>query len=657
MKSIKTKFMLQFSVLIIFMLGVMAFTGIYYAGAALTEETQAGMSTFSVEIGKSIENEVGALMSELEFLANHPMISEEMSNEDFISFVESEAETREVDGFGLYDLNGDGVFYDSVEEKIVEDNISSEDFFQEALLKETFVMVHQLSTREEAVLMYVIPRIDRATEELDGVFITWRSLDTLKALVEDISYGLEGFAFLVSDSGLVINGNPNHTFDITLAEEDTMSQLLDTESGVIEYSQGQDGYMAVGTVISQSPFTVVISVEDESVMAGVNELRRVMLIIAGILILLAAGITYLISNAVSKPIVRITDRGQELSELVVRQSQDSKGNTKDEIGQLKLAFDKISDSLTHVVGDINDTADVVEDRTANLNTISEQISEKSDLITQAIDEIATGVGEQAEDIGGMMEDMNEFSRNIESEQSLIHEIDVLSQNMNQLKDQGMTKVQVLVDKTEDNKNIVNHINDVIMSTNDDAIRISEAVTMIESIADQTSLLALNATIEAARAGEHGRGFAIVADEVRKLAEESEKFAGEIKGITNGLTEKTKDSVGIMDEMVSFQEVQEDSVNETVTSFQGIAEQIIQLQQDLKTLLDSGEVMKDKKASIVSSIENLSAISEESAATSQNILGIVNEQSESIASIASETDYLKGLVRDLRDVINRFDVKM
>ncbi|WP_119167386.1 methyl-accepting chemotaxis protein [Algihabitans albus] len=81
-----------------------------------------------------------------------------------------------------------------------------------------------------------------------------------------------------------------------------------------------------------------------------------------------------------------------------------------------------------------------------------------------------------------------------------------------------------------------------------AEKIGTVVTLIQEIAEQTSLLALNATIEAMRAGDAGKGFAVVASEVKSLATQTAKATEEIGQQVGGMQSATKDSVAAIQEI-------------------------------------------------------------------------------------------------------------
>ncbi|MEA9391611.1 methyl-accepting chemotaxis protein [Acerihabitans sp. TG2] len=79
-------------------------------------------------------------------------------------------------------------------------------------------------------------------------------------------------------------------------------------------------------------------------------------------------------------------------------------------------------------------------------------------------------------------------------------------------------------------NVVQRVVATMHDIAESSSKVTQIITVIESIAFQTNILALNAAVEAARAGEQGRGFAVVAGEVRILAQRSASAAKEIKDL-------------------------------------------------------------------------------------------------------------------------------
>ncbi len=266
----------------------------------------------------------------------------------------------------------------------------------------------------------------------------------------------------------------------------------------------------------------------------------------------------------------------------------------------------------------------------------------------------------AEGATGQAHDTTEAAHNIEENSRTLEEmIDVLSdlreaiKNINSKKDEGKEALDGLQGLTESSKSEAVYVNKIIVETNESAESIFKASEMIQSIADQTNLLALNAAIEAARAGEAGKGFAVVAEEIRKLAEDSTKFTEEIRTIIDDLKEKSQSAVDRMQAVGKIVTEQDNQTKVTREKFDNIEDAVMVSNSIVEKVSERSKTMGEKNSQIISVIENLSAIAEENAATTEQASASVETQTMSINDISSASGNLAEIASELQNEVAHF----
>lgn len=262
---------------------------------------------------------------------------------------------------------------------------------------------------------------------------------------------------------------------------------------------------------------------------------------------------------------------------------------------------------------------------------------------------------QAEDMQKGAEAMQVMDNALTSNESIIKSLNSTIEEVSSAKEQGLTTILKLINATKELGTSSQNVHDVILDTNERALQISTASNMIKSISDQTNLLALNAAIEAARAGEAGKGFAVVAEEIRKLAEQSNQFTEEIQEIVQGLTAKVSETVDIMEVVGNTVAEQNNKVNETQEIFNLISSELDKNMSEMNNLNSSVKKLEVTKESLVGIIENLSALSEENAAATQESSEALNSQLYSSQEVASASASLAELAQDMIEMINKFKI--
>ncbi len=216
-------------------------------------------------------------------------------------------------------------------------------------------------------------------------------------------------------------------------------------------------------------------------------------------------------------------------------------------GDMTLRGKVTSDALGNVVDSVNYMLDNFTKVLERVRKGAIDVSSSANEILVASEQMLNGAVQQDQEITNtssaveeLTVSMKQVSNNAEaSAEAARRALDAAEQGNRAVRDtlDGMQRIRASVQATAKK----------IKSLGDRSLEISEIISVINDITEQTNLLALNAAIEAARAGEAGRGFAVVADEVRKLAEHSRNATKDIAALIKAIQAETNEAVVVMEE--------------------------------------------------------------------------------------------------------------
>ena len=389
---------------------------------------------------------------------------------------------------------------------------------------------------------------------------------------------------------------------------------------------------------------------DEEITAKVITFTIIIIIF---MVLAGVGVVF-ISQPIAVAVQRARGQLDDLAQGDLTISVDGRLlKRKDEIGLMAKSMQGLMDKLKNVVGSVKQSSEVLTAASQDLDDFAGGTRITADEISRAVGDISQGAVSQSEEIEAATLHVGEMGTNIQQIVSKVEMLHSTSEHMEQSKADAETIIVELEESSQRTVDSVKSIEKQVNLTDESVSKIKQAVTLISSIAEETNLLSLNASIEAARAGEAGKGFAVVAKEIQKLADESNRSAATIADVIQNLAVESKNTVGAMNRMNAIIDEQQQKLLETKNKFSDVSEGIQSSMKEIAEIRTDSESCDEYRIKVTDVIQNLSAVSEENAASTEETMASMDELNTTMTVLKEKSDELGALAHQMEQELEFF----
>lgn len=482
--------------------------------------------------------------------------------------------------------------------------------------------------------------------------ISYQFIDALKAddIEQTLFIGDERFISSIIDE----KGKRNEG---TKAEPEIWEQVKagnDYKASGVEI-QGEKYYVYYSPVYSDDGEILGMAFSGERQSTVDNSVEGTLMdlfIISGVLLVLCVGIMIVLAFRIRRPLMITSGYIERVADGDLSGRPEC-SSVVSEVKTLINASTSLADKLGGIVTEVDEHAGILDDSMASLNALAEANSTSTNQIRQVMDDLSSTAVTLADNVQSVNAKVNEMGDNMSAINSEAVTLNDNSDKMNRAGQNVSESMTLVLTSSHTASDIIAQLIEQVNETNKAIASINEAVELISDITSQTNLLSLNASIEAARAGQAGRGFAVVASEIKQLAAQSSQGADSIKNIADNILEKSNRSVILTGRMKELAEQEQTDIGNAKESFDILNRIIEENAAIAQTVMDKTKNLEALKLDIINSVSELSAISEENAASNEEVTARVTEIAESVNRISEDTQTVRKVSSDMKELMDYF----